>query len=326
MIRREFLEFEGYKSASKVNVNSIFLNANEGPLDTDVRSYPPKQDPSVLDIFSKLYNMPVDNILMDRGIDGVFEVVFRALLDKNSYVVSIGPTYGMYKILAEMNQADYQEISFKEKTIPKNCDLFIICRPNNPCGTVLTKTEVKTYLDQVSPNAFVIIDEAYAEFLEEDSCMNLLSEYPNLIVTRTLSKAYSLAGLRVGFGLMSSKLVSQFSPFQAPYPIATPILSWIKENFTQQYIDKAQAEVLRVNKDKKVVEKLCKPFGEVFDGAGNFVTLRPYDSDALFGKLTEKGLVIRNFPQYPGGGLLRISIGTSKQTQILIKTLKELIQ
>lgn len=330
------LKFQGYQSAPRDILVDVRLNANEGPLPGPFRAYPLKRDPQVINKFAKLYDVEENQIIMDRGIDGVLEVVLQTLANEGSTVLTAGPTYGMYKILTDLNGAKYLELPWDDQgmlseaffdEVNKAPEVIIVCRPNNPCGRMAAKDQMIELLNLNRGRSLVIIDEAYGEFVSSNAtCLDLIDEYSNLMVCRTLSKAYSLAGLRVGFGIAQKELIKELIPFQAPYPISVAVLEWLKENFNHDYVKMALKEVGQVKLWKEKLALALGVFGRVELGHANFVTLYTNQAKEMFQFLLERKVLVRYFAYENKPHALRFTIGHEEEMKKLLKDVMEMSQ
>jgi len=185
----------------------IFLDANENPFDNGVNRYPDPQQRSLKAVLADQKGIESDNILLGNGSDEVLDLLFRAFCEpKEDNIISLPPTYGMYKVLSGINTIENREVLLTENfqpdvnailnTIDNNSKLLFICSPNNPTGNSFSKENITKLLHGF--NGLVVIDEAYIDFAKNESWVSQLSDFPNLVVTQTLSKAYGMAGIRLG--------------------------------------------------------------------------------------------------------------------------------
>ena len=195
-------EFEDFDTA-----DMVFLDANENPFNNGVNRYPDPQQASVKSILAKQHRVNTNQLLLGNGSDEVLDLLFRAFCEpKVDNVITLPPTYGMYGVLANINAVENREvllsIDFQPqiekifKAIDDNTKIIFLCSPNNPTGNSFSEESVTTLLDHF--NGLIVIDEAYIDFSEKESWLRKLEQYPNLIITQTLSKAYGLAGIRLG--------------------------------------------------------------------------------------------------------------------------------
>ena len=169
---------------------------------------------------------------------------------------------------------------------------------------MISKSQVIQIIEATPKNSLIAVDEAYIEFEKGESLVNLINQYSNLLVFRTLSKAYSLASLRVGFAMGCSDLIERLIPFQAPYPIPSIVRDYIVSNFNGEYIKKIEEEVLRIQRWRRCLKKYFD-----FDG-GNFLYRKIEDAENMTRKFQQEGMIIRCFPAQ---GAIRISIGTDAE-------------
>lgn len=324
-------QFLGYQSALKAK-DVVRLNANEGRVFNSYREYPLKRKDEVLELFANLYGVEKKNLIADRGVDGILELVFLVFNSPSTRVLTSAPTYGMYKILANVYGQEYYEIPLKDdgslaqKFIEESKQpgqIIIICRPNNPTGDICPREQIIQVLEASLAQSLVVLDEAYADYLEStEQGIDLLNRYKNLIICRTLSKYYSLAGLRVGFGIADSSLVEKLIPYQSPYPVPSIVSEWLIENFNQEYILSANEECKQMKIEKVKLKKALSPFGEVKISKANFANLYTPNSKILYEKLKSKKVEVRLFDQL---NFLRFSIGTKPEMQKLYTSLENLI-
>lgn len=323
-------QFSGYQSALKPK-DVVRLNANEGSVLNPYREYPLKRSEELLEQFANLYGVEKKNLIADRGVDGILELIFLVFNSPSTRVLTSGPTYGMYKILADIYGQEYFEIPLKddgsfdsEFTLQSQRpgQIIIICRPNNPTGDICPKEQVVEVLEATQGNSLVILDEAYADYLEsKEQGLDLLTRYQNLLICRTLSKYYSLAGLRVGFGIANSALVEKLIPYQSPYPVPSIISEWLIENFNQDFISSSNKAYQQMESEKLKLIGVLSAFGKVKVSKANFVNLYMADSKRLYETLKSSNIEVRLFEQL---NFLRFSIGTQLEMQRLYTSLENI--
>lgn len=301
--------FAGYQSADK-NFAGIRLNANEGSIGS-LNRYPLKRDLDVLNFFSKLYDVKNENIMMDRGIDGILEVLFTAFVGQGDLVTALSPTYGMYSILSQIHRAHYSEVKAEDILfeVKNNApQLVLLCRPNNPTGEIIARDEVLEIIKATPKSSIVAIDEAYIEFDIDESLHDVIKDFDNVLILRTLSKAYSLASLRVGFALGDQSLIEKLIPYQSPYPIPGLVIDYLKNHFTSSYIEKIEEEVVRIKLWRERLKKYFKGEG------GNFFYLEGKQSLRLYESFKKEGMLVRYFSNPEA---IRISIGPNEEMRML---------
>jgi histidinol-phosphate aminotransferase len=313
----------------------IFLDANENPYDNGVNRYPDPQQKTVKEVLAQRKGLEIQNILLGNGSDEVLDLIFRAFCEpKEDNVITLPPTYGMYGVLADINNIQNREVLLNDKfqpnvdkvlsVIDKNTKIIFICSPNNPSGNVFKNKKIKEILE--STNGLVVIDEAYIDFSSNESWLNKLEKYPNLIVTQTLSKAYGLAGIRLGICYASKEIIAVLNKIKPPYNIndltqQRALSRLLKVDSVQQEIDTILAERDKLLKALENVKFISK----IHPTDANFVLIKVDDANKRYDQLLEKGIVIRNRTTQPlCENTLWLTIGTSEENMKLIKALKSL--
>ena len=323
-------EFEDFETA-----NMVFLDANENPFENGVNRYPDPQQMKVKRILSKQKNIPTSQILLGNGSDEVLDLIFRAFCEPNvDNIITLPPTYGMYGVLANLNAIENQEVLLSEDFQPrvsdilekvnKNTKIIFLCSPNNPTGNSFSDESVVTLLQNF--DGLVVIDEAYIDFSTKQSWINELDEYPNLIITQTLSKAYGLAGIRLGICFASNQVIAVLNKIKPPYNVnelsqqsavvrLEDELS-IKNEVTSILVQKE--ELLEVLVDINFIQK-------IYPTEANFILVKVDDAPKRYNQLLEKGIVIRNRTTQPlCENCLRLTIGTESENKKLIEALTSL--
>ena len=320
-------EFEDFDTA-----DMIFLDANENPFENGVNRYPDPQQSSVKVVLAKQRNVKPNQILLGNGSDEVLDLIFRAFCEpKVDNVITLPPTYGMYGVLANINAVENREVLLSEEfqpqvekileTVDENTKIIFLCSPNNPTANSFSDKSVVYLLQNFK--GLVVIDEAYIDFSKKQSWMNELDEYPNLVITQTLSKAYGLAGIRLGICYASQAVISVLNKIKPPYNVneltqlrALERLSdpeKIKSEIAS--IIEQREELLKVLVDVKFVEK-------IYPTEANFILIKVDDANKRYDELIAKGIVIRNRTTQPlCENTLRLTIGTEEENKKLIESL-----
>ena len=323
-------EFEDFDTA-----DMIFLDANENPFQNGVNRYPDPQQSNVKKVLAKQKKLQTNQILLGNGSDEVLDLIFRAFCEpKVDNVITLPPTYGMYGVLANINAVENREVLLSEdfqpqvekilEAVDSTTKIIFLCSPNNPTANSFSDESVVKLLQNFK--GLIVIDEAYIDFSKKQSWMNELDEYPNLIITQTLSKAYGLAGIRLGICYASSEVISVLNKIKPPYNVneltqlrALERLSnpeKIKSEIVS--IIEQREELLKVLVDVKFVEK-------IYPTEANFILIKVDDANKRYNELISKGIVIRNRTTQPlCENTLRLTIGTESENTILMKALKEL--
>jgi histidinol-phosphate aminotransferase len=325
--RDEFKDFE--------TADMIFLDANENPFENGVNRYPDPQQRTVKSVLSKLKGISESQILFGNGSDEVLDLLFRAFCEpKVDNVITLPPTYGMYGVLANINAVENREVLLSEdfqpqiekilEAVDENTKIIFLCSPNNPTGNTFSDESVAYLLKNF--NGLVVIDEAYIDFSKKESWINEFDEYPNLVITQTLSKAYGMAGIRLGICYASAEIISVLNKIKPPYNV---------NELTQQ---RALKRLLTKNKVRNEIDKILEQreklmgklksisfIEEIYPTEANFILVKVDDANKRYNELISKGIVIRNRTTQPlCENCLRLTVGTTSENIKLIKALKEL--
>lgn len=324
-----------YSSAkSEKLTGTTWLNANESPYAKnlelcieDLNRYPDPQPQLVIDRYAAYTELKSDNVLMTRGADEGIELLVRTYCQpaKDSIALFL-PTYGMYKVTADTHNVAINALT-QELLLTANVDdivtavgsskLVFICNPNNPTGSLTPLDKVKAIATALTGKALVIVDEAYIEFCPEQSATQLINEFSNTVVLRTLSKAFALAGLRTGFTLAQASVLAPIRKVIAPYPVSSVVASIAAQAVAPDAITSMRRQVSILNNLKlKLIEWLnaSPAVLKILTGEGNFVTLKLADKNS-FKVALEQGLVMRAFTLYGEDDWLRISIGSEQELE-----------
>jgi histidinol-phosphate aminotransferase len=323
-------EFEDFDTA-----DMIFLDANENPFENGVNRYPDPQQASVKSVLANQNRVAKNQILLGNGSDEVLDLLFRAFCEpKIDNVITLPPTYGMYGVLANLNAVENREVLLSNdfqpqleeimKAVNKNTKMIFLCSPNNPTGNTFSEESVQYLLDNF--NGLVVIDEAYIDFTDKDSWIQKINTYPNLIITQTLSKAYGLAGIRLGICYASAAIIAVLNKIKPPYNV--------NELTQQRALDRLE-NTKKIKEEISLIiaqrEELLKVLNEVnfvstiYTTEANFILIKVDNANQRYDELIAKGIVIRNRTTQPlCENTLRLTIGTAEENQKLIAALKSL--
>jgi len=339
LVRENVLRLKPYSSARDEfkgsTENMIFLDANENPFENGVNRYPDPQQRNVKSILAEQNGVKQGNILLGNGSDEVLDLIYRAFCEPaRDNVITLPPTYGMYKVLADTNNIENKEVLLTEdfelnsEAILASSDrytkILFICSPNNPTGNIFNSSNIEVLLN--SFKGLVVIDEAYIDFSSEQGWLKKLSLYPNLIVTQTLSKAYGLAGIRLGICYASTEIIAILNKIKPPYNVneltqKRALKRLINKNDFINEIGLIIDEKNRLFKELLQIKYIIK----IFPSEANFILIKVDDASKRYNQLLDKGIVIRNRTSQPlCENTLRLTIGTPEENETLIKTLKEL--
>ncbi len=324
--RDEFKDFEQ---------QMIYLDANENPNENGINRYPDTQQKSVKKILSEIKKVATNQILLGNGSDEVLDLVFRAFCEPNrDNVITLPPTYGMYGVLANLNAIENKEILLANDFEPnvaqilsevnENTKIIFLCSPNNPTGNSFSDESIVTLLK--SFNGLVLLDEAYIDFSSKESWLSEINEYPNLIISQTLSKAYGMAGIRLGILYASTAIIAILNKIKPPYNVNSLTQNKAIEKLENRKKVIKQITDIRIEKELLYKYLLQVKFVEkIYPSDANFILIKVDNANKRYQQLLEKGIVIRNRTSQPlCDNCLRITIGTTTENLKLINTLKQL--
>jgi len=339
IVRENVKGLSPYSSARDEYVSDgskmIFLDANENPFETGVNRYPDPHQRRLKEVLAEKKGVSPEQLLLGNGSDEVLDLIFRAFCEpKEDNIISLPPTYGMYKVLSGINNVENREVLLTEdfepnvpkvlKVADERSKLLFLCSPNNPTGNSFSSRAVRELLDNF--NGLVVVDEAYIDFSKEISWVSELNNYPNLVVTQTLSKAYGMAGIRLGTCYASAEIISVLNKIKPPYNV---------NELTQQ---RALERVLDQNAVKNEVldiltqrETLFEVLGHVdfvekiYPSDANFILAKVDNATKRYNQLLKMGIVVRNRTTQPlCENTLRFTVGTKEENEKLISVLQNI--
>ncbi|WP_395046318.1 histidinol-phosphate transaminase, partial [Flavobacterium sp.] len=314
--------------------NMVYLDANENPFSNGINRYPDPQQKKLKGFLSQQNKINENQILLGNGSDEVLDLLFRAFCEPNiDNVITLPPTYGMYGVLSNINAIENKEVLLSNDFQPnineivnkvnENTKIIFLCSPNNPTGNSFDDEAVLSLLKNF--RGLVVIDEAYIDFSKNDSWLQVINDYPNLVITQTLSKAYAMAGLRVGILYASAAIISILNKIKPPYNINNLSQESALKKLEQSTLNFHVKKI--INERKKMVESLVSiPFVEkTYPSDANFILIKVDDANKRYDQLIENGIVIRNRSnQALCENCLRITIGTKEENEKLMTVLKSI--
>lgn len=339
LVRLNVAKLQPYSSArdefKATGSEMVFLDANENPFQTDVNRYPDPQQRSLKCELAKMKSVRPENILLGNGSDEVLDLVYRAFCEPGQdNVITLPPTYGMYKVLANINNIENREVQLSKdfqpnvkevlRAIDANTKMIFLCSPNNPTGNSFAEEKIQELLENF--NGLVIIDEAYIDFSSERSWVSKLKNFPNLVITQTLSKAYGMAGIRLGICFASQEIIQVLNKIKPPYNVNALTQERALNRISN--IDKINSEISDLVEQRGVLHKALlevEIIGKVYPSDANFILVKVDDANKRYEQLLEKGIVIRNrSTQALCENTLRFTVGTKEENEKLLKALKSL--
>ena len=316
---------------------SVFLDANENaygsPLHTNYNRYPDPLQYEVKKRLSEIKGVPPRNIFLGNGSDEAIDILFRAFCNPGKdNVITVPPTYGMYEVSANINDVELRKINLMPdyqlnmegiaEAIDENTKLIFICSPNNPTGNSINREDIETILANF--NGLVVIDEAYINYSRQKTFIQELTEYSNLVVLQTLSKAWGLAGLRVGMAFASEEIIEVFNKVKPPYNMneasqelalaalqnVDQVNNWIKETV-------AEREKLRVNLGQ------MPSVLTIYPSDANFILVKTDNPKEIYQFFVDRGIIVRDRSKVElCEGSLRITVGTPQENELLMEAFK----
>ncbi len=313
----------------------IWLDANENPFENGTNRYPDPRQHKLKEVVSRVKLVPKENVFVGNGSDEVLDLIFRAFCEPRlDNVIITKPTYGMYQVLAEVNDVDFREANLNEDyslnvqnildLTDKHTKLIFLCSPNNPTGNTLEAKAIEKLLKATT--SLVVIDEAYIDFSEKESFLTKLNQYPRLTVVQTLSKAWGMAGLRLGLGFASREIVSILDGIKPPYNVNSNSQLQAIKRLTNPNETRKQLKLIVKEKEKmrQALEQLPR-VKKIFPSDANFLLVQIDGASEIYKALLKNGIVVRN-----RSGILfcdeclRITIGTPAENKRLIDTLQKI--
>lgn len=338
-VRSNVLNLKPYASArdeyKDISGEMVFLDANENPFENGLNRYPDPQQKTLKTRLSLLKQVSEKQILLGNGSDEILDLIFRAFCEPNTnQIITTPPTYGMYEVLANLNAIAIKKVELNSLFQPKvdaileaqndQTKLLFLCSPNNPTANSFNVESITTLISKFK--GIVVIDEAYIDFSTEESWVKKLHEFPNLIVTQTLSKAYGMAGIRLGICFASEEIIAVLNKIKPPYNVNELTQRKALERLSQP--EKVSEDIQHILQQRKhlLAELTAINFIEfVYPSDANFILVKVDDANTRYFQLIEKGIVVRNRTNQPlCQNCLRFTVGTERENNNLITALKQL--
>lgn len=334
LARPNILGLEAYSTARDdcgSNRPEIFLDANENPYNNGINRYPDPHQKALKSRISEIKGIAVGSLFLGNGSDEAIDLVYRVFCEPGkSNTVSIAPSYGMYEVAAAMNDVEFRKVRLRPDfsmdteamlaATDSKTRLMFICSPNNPTGNSFPAEQIEELLERFG--GVVVLDEAYIDFSVRPSLASLVKRYPNLIVLQTLSKAWGMAGLRIGLAVADPAVISLMSKVKYPYNINVVAQKMALMKLDEAAKDKAVAEIVgqRFRLEKEL--RKCPEVKGIYSSDANFLLVRFDNPDEVYGRLLAGGVIVRNRSKVPGcEGCLRITVGTPAENDRLLRLL-----
>lgn len=314
----------------------IYLDANENPFDNGFNRYPDPHNKRIRAKVAAMRRVAADRIFVGgNGSDEPIDLLFRVFCEpRQDEALSIAPSYGMYRVAAATNDVRLTEVplsadfelnaaDFLSRVTPQT-KLAFLCSPNNPSGNLLDPAEVEKIIRGF--NGIVVLDEAYIDFAEHEGFLPRLAEFPNLVVLQTLSKAWGMAGIRIGFAFADPEIVAAMGRIKYPYSVNVITERLVLQELERSSVREEQIATL-VDERKKLVARLEQMplIRKVFASDANFVLVRVDEPREVYNRLIERGIIVRDRSKIEGcEGCLRLTVGTPEENAALVEALQNL--
>lgn len=311
----------------------VYLDANENPYPSPYNRYPDPLQKKVKEALGRYKKIAPENIFLGNGSDEAIDLLIRSFCEPNrDSILVLEPTYGMYAVCATMNAVAVQSVSLTssfdidlmatKNAIDATTKIIFLCSPNNPSGNLLTRDSIQSLLETFS--GIVVIDEAYIDFSVSESFLQSLSKYQNLVVLQTFSKAWGLAGLRLGMCYASPEIIAILNKVKYPYNINIQTQTLALQVLTNVEQKNAEVRQLIVEREKLLQALINLPqIEKVFPSEANFVLVKVNNVKKIYEGLMSRGIIVRDRSSIPlCANCIRITIGTPEENQKLLTTLK----
>lgn len=315
---------------------SVWLDANESPYNNGVNRYPDPHQKALKGEIAQLKGVTPEQVFVGNGSDEAIDLCFRIFCEPGvDNVVAIAPTYGMYAVAAAINNVAVREVPLEAETYALNVPAMLaaadahtrlmwVCSPNNPTGNAFSLQQLETLANNFS--GVLVVDEAYIDFSSQPSMLTVLSKHPNVVVLQTLSKAWGMAGLRLGLAFASPMIADIFARVKYPYNVNAPTQAEVAMRLHAEPHDAHVAEVC--SQRQWLATELAKMpcVLKVYHSDANFLLVKVTDADVIYDHLVANGIIVRNRNRVKGcEGCLRITVGTPAENVNVIDALKQYV-
>lgn len=338
--RPEILAMTAYKSARSLHksaAGTIFLDANECFYEPYIGAeglshYPDKQPREMVDALTKLYDVSSRNMIISRGADEAIDLLVKAFCAPGQdNIIICPPTFPMYAQAAIVQNAEIRkapltasfdlDVDAVKKQADENTKIVFLCSPNNPTANLMDQDDMLAIVEYFKDKALVVVDETYIEYANRKSLIPLIDKHENLVILRTLSKAYAAAGLRCGVAIANADVIAIIDKVLAPYPLPQPVareVAKILEPANKNYLDRKRQELLESK--AFLIDELSKRLDiKVYPSDTNFLLIKVRDANQFEKQCRDAGIIIRNQTHNPGlENCVRFSFGTRDQMQRLL--------
>jgi histidinol-phosphate aminotransferase len=343
LIRPDLHTFSPYRSArDEAKQGKIWLNANESPWDysgAGWNRYPEKQPAFLIEKIAAIYGVQLDQLVLLRGSDEGIDLLTRLFCRAGQDAVMIcPPTFGMYAVCAQLQGVQLIEVPLRKennfsldieaiyKAWTPAVKLIHLCSPNNPTANTIPEADILQLCVDFAGKSMIVVDEAYVEFASQGSMAVHIHAHPHLAILRTFSKAYGLAGVRLGAVLGSAELIHWIQAILPPYPLASPTIAALKEICTDAYVEEVQRNVAQIQAQRSfLIHALqASPLVQtVWPSEANFILIAVKEPTTLMQRYRDQGIVLRDMHgKLHLENCIRISVGTAEENAALVEVLE----
>ena len=336
LVRENIKNLTPYTSAREISAGKgyVLMDANENPFGKSLNRYPDPMQKKLKERIAKMADVKPGQLFLGNGSDEIIDLAMRLFCQPGKdNIVTIDPTYGMYEVAADINGTELRKVSLDSNfdistgamlsETDRNTKLMILCSPNNPTGNLLDKNKIRELLNSFS--GIVLLDEAYIEFSEDEGFLKEMDQYPNLVILQTLSKAWGLAGVRLGKAFASEEIISLLNTVKFPYNV-----SRINQVVAQKALNrkrKTNKKIQQITREREKLKTYLHTFSfieRIFPSDANFLLMRVSNSQDLINYMRQSRILLRDRSGLNGcQNCVRLTIGTPKQNRLLIKKMKE---
>ncbi|MEO1514559.1 MAG: histidinol-phosphate transaminase [Bacteroidota bacterium] len=336
LVRNNIQQLQAYSSARSEfkGTASVFLDANENPFDTGFNRYPDPLQWGLKREIAAMKGIPAEQIFLGNGSDEAIDLLIRIFCEpRQDHIIILPPTYGMYRVSADIADVAVREVPLRQDFQPnvaaileaadESSKMLFLCSPNNPTGNSLERELMRELLTKFP--GIVVVDEAYSDFMQRESCLEWLEEFPNLVILQTFSKAWGQAGIRLGMAFAGEEVIGYFNKVKPPY------------NVNQLTQDAALMALENVEEKDDWVADIIRERGQlqqdlegldfvetVYPSDANFLLVKVRDADGLYDFLVREQIIVRNRSRVLlCEGCLRFTVGTEMENALLMGALQD---
>ncbi len=334
ILRNNIRNLTPYSSARDEfkGTEGVFLDANENPYNTPYNRYPDPLQWKVKEKLSLIKKVQPKQIFLGNGSDEAIDLLMRAFCEPNvDQVISINPSYGMYQVAAETNAVNFVKVSLNDDytlnsksikdAITQNTKLIMLCSPNNPTANSFDASEMLQLAEQF--NGLLVVDEAYIDFSSKPSLIEHLNNVPNLVILQTFSKAWGLAGLRMGIAMASKQIIDVLNRIKYPYNVNSLTQNVVLEALSNVHLMQAAVNEILVER-KKLIANLStlSTISKIYPSDANFILIKISEAKRVYDYLIDKQIIVRDRSKvHLCADCLRITVGTPEENKLLVEAL-----